>query len=60
MGYYTRVFCCTERFPSLSEIQAYMYSLNPGYRLDGEVDDHNNYWTNFEFSYKEGRHPKSE
>ena len=57
MGYYTRVFCCADRFPALSEIQAYMHSFNLSYRLEGEVDDNNKYWSNFELHYKEGKHP---
>jgi hypothetical protein len=57
MGYYTRVFCRADRFPALSEIQTYMHAFNPTYRLEGEVDDNNNYWTNFELHYKEGKHP---
>ena len=57
MGYYTRVFCRAEKFPSFSEIQIYLSALNPAYKLEGEVDDNNAFRTNFEVSYKEGKHP---
>lgn len=56
MGYYTRVFCRRDRFPTFSEIQGYMRSLSPIYRLEGEVDDNGNDWTNLEIYYKEGKH----
>jgi hypothetical protein len=57
MGYYIRAFCRSDRFPTLGEIQAYMSSLNPVHKLEAEVDDNNNYWTNLEIYYKEGKHP---
>jgi hypothetical protein len=55
MGYYTRVFCKAERFPTLIETQAYMHSLSTIYRLEGEVAG--SYWTNLNIYYKEGKHP---
>jgi hypothetical protein len=34
-----------------------MHGKNPHYRLEGEVDDNNSYWTDFIFHYKEGKLP---
>jgi hypothetical protein len=58
MGYYIRAFCRTDKFPAFREIQAYMYSVNPVYRLEADVDDNSN-WTNLEIYYKDGNHPIS-
>lgn len=57
MGYYTRVFCRSEKSPTFIELQNYMSSHNAVYRLEGEVDDNDISWTNFELHYKEGKHP---
>jgi len=57
MGYYTRVFCRADRSPAFNEIQAYMSTLNPSYKLEGEVDNNNVYWTSFEFFYKAEKRP---
>ena|ERR1700742_3686926 len=57
MGYYTRVFCCADNFPAFNEIRTYMSTVNPAYKLEGEVDNNNIYWTNFEVFYKEEKHP---
>jgi len=57
MGYYTRVFCRADASPAFSEIQAYMKTLNPSYKLEGEVDGSNVYWTSFEFFYKAEKRP---
>lgn len=57
MGYYTRVFCRSEKSPTFTELQDYLRHLNPEYRLEGEVDDDQVDWTNFEFFYKEGNQP---
>jgi len=57
MGYYTRVFCSADRSPAFHEIQAYMSALNPSYKLEGEIDDKNTYWTNFELFYKAEKRP---
>lgn len=57
MGYYTRIFCRSEKFPALNELQEYMNSCNPLYRLEGEADDKGIHWTNLELYYKQGKHP---
>jgi len=57
MGYYTRVFCRSERSPSFTELQEYLSSRNPLYRLEGETDDEKSSWTNFELFYKDGHRP---
>ena len=57
MGYYTRVFCRSDKFPAFGEIRRHMTALNPAYRVDGEVDDKESYWTNLELYYKEGNNP---
>jgi hypothetical protein len=57
MGYFTRVFCRSEKSPAFDELHEYMRSLNPLYRLEGEVDDEKIDWTNFELHYKDGKRP---
>jgi hypothetical protein len=57
MGYYFRAFCRSTESPAFSQLQKFMHSKNPHYRLEGEVDDNNSYWTDFIFHYKEGRLP---
>jgi len=57
MGYYTRVFCRSEKSPAFSELEEYMRNKNPLYRLEGEVDDKRVHWTNLELYYKDGKHP---
>ena len=57
MGYYTRVFCRAEQTPAFNELQEYISSRNPLYRLEGEVDDKKVHWTNLELYYKVGKHP---
>jgi len=57
MGYYTRVFCRSEKSPAFFELQEYMRNCNPLYRLEGDVDDKNRHWSNFDLFYKSGKHP---
>jgi len=57
MGYYTRVFCKSEQSPAFRELQSYLTTCNPAYRLEGETDDNGTWWTNMELHYKEGKHP---
>jgi len=57
MSYYIRAFCRSERSPAFSQLQQFMSGRNPRYRLEGEVDDNNSFWTDFIFHYKEGRLP---
>ena len=57
MSYYIRAFCRTDRSPAFSGLQKYMSDKSPHYRLEGEVDDNNSYWTDFILHYKEGKLP---
>ena len=57
MSYYIRAFCRADRSPTFGELQEFMGGRNPHYRLEGEVDDNNSYWTDFIFHYKEGKLP---
>lgn len=57
MSYYIRAFCKADKSPDFSEMEKFMSAKSPQYRLEGEVDDNNSYWTDFILHYKERKLP---
>ena len=57
MSYYVRAFCKATITPSFSELQQHLSMQNKAYRLEGDTDENNIHWTDFEFYYKEDKLP---